>query len=534
MRRRDLLLSMPLALPLLPAAFAATRSPGPRREWNVAELGAVGDGKTKNTAVLQKALDEAAGTGGGTVVVPAGTFVTGSLTVGSNTTLQLDAGAVLLGSPDLADYTGGKHLLSAEGAHGIELAGSGVIDGNALHFLQRATNREAFAPGSEWLDVVIFDWKPITQLNGMLHFLRCKDLKISGVTLRHSPRWTLTFDRCDTVLVDGMKIRNTNYVPESDGIDLVCSRNVIVQGCDIATADDAICLKSDGEGEVPPTSNILITNCLLTGCCNGFKIGTGSKGRFENIQFTNSVLYNNETALKERMIGAICVEVVDGGSLDGVRVSGIQIRGARTPLFVRLGQRSGGKGSLKNVTFENIYATGAVSASSITGVPGSFVENVSLENVQLHSEENGHEAWAGKPVEERVDHYPEALMFEHLPASALYVRHAKGIRLAEIDAVASRTEERPAMIFDDVEGLDLSALRLTVPNSAQPMVALHDCRSALLHGLQAPQGTKTFFDVSGEGTNDIRFISNDFSAAREGVRASANIRHKIVSQPQGR
>jgi polygalacturonase len=514
---------MPMALSgfVLPARAAGAA----HGVWNVLDMGAVGDGKTKNTTVIQKVLDQAASAGGGTVVIPAGTFVTGSLVMGSHTTLHLDPGAVLLGSPDLADYISsaarlerGRYLLFANGAQQIAVTGTGMIDGNSPSFLKRAKH-EPFEKGKEWLDVAIFEWQPVKELAAMVHFTGCTGVQVSGVTLRHSPRWTLVLDACDTVSVDGVRIRNLKTTPESDGIDIVCSRNVVVRGCDVMTGDDAMCLKSDTAGEAFATRNVLVTDCLLTGCCNGFKIGTGSKGITENVQFTNSVIYNTETAVTERLLGAVCLEMVDGGVLDDVRVSGIQIRNARTPLFVRLGQRSGGAGTLRNVLIEDVVATGAISASSITGLPGIPVRGVTLRNVQLGTAEAGTVAMAAQRVEELPEHYPEAVMFEHLPAYGVYVRHAEEVLFDQVRTTAELADERPALICEDVQGLELNGLHTKAPQSEQPVVLLRDCREVMLRNSQAPEGTRTYLRVTGPRSAGIRLAGNELRHALHPIQA---------------
>jgi polygalacturonase len=108
-------------------------------------------------------------------------------------------------------------------------------------------------------------------------------------------------------VIRGIRVRNPIYAPNSDGMDITASRNVFVSDCDIATGDDAICIKSENPyGELLPTKNITITNCVLTTCCNGLKVGTATNGRVENIVFSNSVIYNDSSApLNQRVIAGI-------------------------------------------------------------------------------------------------------------------------------------------------------------------------------------------------------------------------------------
>jgi polygalacturonase len=525
MRRRNLLAALPLVLPGLSALateVGKTTQHSPNT-WNIADLGAVPDGKTLNTKIIQDALDRASTTGGGTVLIPAGSYLTGGLTIGSNTILHLEAGAVLQGSGSLEDYaitTGNpdsnRHLLSALHAHDITITGLGVIDGSGSSFWH-PSNRKPVPEDEQWRDVAIFDWEVRPAPAPMIKFHSCKNLLLQGVTVRNSPRWTLVFQDCDTVRVDGIRIRNPRYIPETDGINITCCRDVVITGCDISTGDDAVCLKS--EGEITPTRNVLVTNCRLTSCCNGFKIGTGSKGSFQKIEFTHSTIYNTERAVNARIIAAVALEVVDGGSIDGVKIADIKIRNARTPIFIRLGSRSGGKGSLQNVTIDNLNATGAILTSSITGIPGSVVHNVTIRNTSLSTDEGGEEAWVRKQIDEIVPHYPEARMFGRLPAYGFYLRHASGIQFSNVEITADRPDPRPALVFDDVQDIDLGGLKASAPLSHQPVVSLHDCRRAILHDLTAPVGKVLSLQVTGASTEGIRLVGKQWKDAKDAVLA---------------
>jgi polygalacturonase len=200
----------------------------------------------------------------------------------------------------------------------------------------------------------------------MIEFAQCRNVHISDVTLRNSAGWTLRPVNCNTVVIDGIRIRNPSFGLNCDGIDITASTNVFVSNCDIATGDDAICLKSESPygGEVLPTKNITVTNCTLTTSCNGFKIGTATEGAFENIVFSNSVIYSDLVPMNARVIGGISIEMVDGGSIDGLVVSNIRMQNVRAPIFVRLGERNRKPGTfLRNILIENLDATGAIVTS---------------------------------------------------------------------------------------------------------------------------------------------------------------------------
>ncbi|MGH9665613.1 MAG: glycoside hydrolase family 28 protein, partial [Bryobacteraceae bacterium] len=354
-----------------------------------------------------------------------------------------EAGATLRGSTDLADYTlhegpprgsdaNQQHLIFARGSEDIAITGRGVIDGRGQSFWARSGRPEP-KPEDLWRDVATYDWKKLARPSPMVEIVECRNVRIEGVTLKNSPGWTLRPIGCDSVFIRGIRIRNPIYGPNTDGIDPTCCQNVFIADCDIATGDDTICLKSESPygGDVRVSKNITITNCVLTGCCNGFKMGTATRGGFENITFSNSVVYNDDVPLNQRVIAGIAVEMVDGGWVDGVAISNIRMQNVRTPIFVRMGARHG-HGRLRGVMISDVHATGAILTSSITGLPGQEAEDVTLSNIRIDSVEGGKSEWAALDIPERPGSYPEARMFGRLPAYGLYCRHVKGLRLSQV------------------------------------------------------------------------------------------------------
>ena len=182
--------------------------------------------------------------------------------------------------------------------------------------------------------------------------------------------------------------------------------------CDIIGGDDGICLKSENPygSDVPSSKNITITNCVVSSASNGFKMGTATRGAFENIVFSNSVIYSdNGSPMMNRVIGGINIEMVDGGSVDGVLVSNIRIQNARAPIFVRLGQRTKGADTfLRNVLIEGVDAVGAIVTSSITGVPGLRPTDITVSDCRIRTVAEGPADWADREIPEVIHRYPES------------------------------------------------------------------------------------------------------------------------------
>ncbi len=534
MQRRDLFGLPSLALGFaVPAGLPVGDS---ARTFNVLDFGAVADGKTMNTRALQAAIEAAFRGGGGMVYVPPGVYLTAGIVLRSRITLHLEAGATLLGSTEFNDYdpqpgpslegdANARHLVFARDAEDVRICGGGVLDGQGQSFWKPA-GRAPTPPEDMWKDVVQFDWKATPRRpSPMLEFVSCRNLRIENITIQNAPSWTLRPVDCDTVVFDGLRIRNPIFGPNTDGLDITASRNVCVSNCDISCGDDAICIKSENPyGPTRATANITITNCVLTTCCNGFKIGTSTHGAMHDIVFTNSVIHSNGEPVNERVIAGLAIEMVDGGTLDRVLISNISMRNVRTPIFVRLGaRRESAETHLRDVSISGVRATGALVTSSITGIPEHPVEDVSISDVRISSAERGVEAWSDNIVPELEKQYPESRMFGRLPAFGIYVRHARGVRLRDVELVAEQSDARPAVVCDDVENLVIAGLGANAPFSSQAMIVLRDVRHAFVQGCQAPRGSKYFLAAEGARCDAITLAANDLSGAAQAVKASADL-----------
>ena len=518
----------------------------PRKIFDALDFGAKGDGSTLNTEAFQRAIDHAAAAGGGTVLVPSGEFLTGGLVLRSRVTLHLEAGAILRGSTRVEDYqyhpgppeegdANGRHLLFAIDADDIAITGQGIIDGSGSAFWFRK-GRPAPSPENLWGDVVAWDYGPATprRPSPMIELARCRNVRIEGVTLQNAPGWMLRPVACETVHIRGIRVRNPIYAPNTDGMDITACRNVFVSNCDIATGDDAICIKSENPyGELLPTKNITVTNCVLSTCCNGFKIGTATHGRVENIVFSNCVIYNDSTsALNERVIAGVAAEVVDGGSISGVLVSNVQMENVRTPVFVRLGRRTSAPGSfIRGIRLEQVHATGALLTSSVTGLPDMPIEDVAISNSSFRMVEHGRAAWTHSLVPEQPEKYPEARMFGRLPAAGIYVRHTRGMRVLSSEFKFDSPEGRPAIVCDDVHDLELRGITTPAPDSSEAVIELRNCTEALLQGVRVVQNANALVHISGAASQHIALSSNELSRVgrtavfSDGASASTIVSH---------
>lgn len=439
---------------------------------DVTKFRAVGDGLTLNTSFIQRAIDECSHSGGGEVVFPAGTYLTGTLYMRDNVTLNLSKNAVLLGSPNIKDYPEPdrvKAVIYAKSVNNISIKGEGEINGNGHAFYNgdNAPNRPT---------LLLLD--------------KCKKVRVEDIQLGNSAFWTFRFVHCDGVFISKVNIYgHCNW--NNDGFDIE-SRNVTIADCIVNTDDDALCFKSEDPDFT--VENITVTNCIFSSNCNFIKFGTASAGGFRNIAISNCVLYKAaESNIRSwaRMvpgvtqpitgIAGVALEVVDGGFMEQISISNLVMNDVQTPVFIRLGARNTGLNTsyLRNIQINQITATGqSYIACSITGVPGLRVENVVLSNLLFTLKGGGKVADALKPVPEMEKAYPENRMFNTmLPAYGLYIRHADNITL---DNVQLRThtgkEERPAIVADDVNLLRMMNTVAEAPQSTLAPIELKSCQ----------------------------------------------------------
>ncbi|MCG8310627.1 MAG: glycosyl hydrolase family 28 protein, partial [Cytophagales bacterium] len=298
---------------------------------DIREFGAIGDAKTLNTESIQAAIDQVAAYGGGSVVIPEGNFVTGSIVLKDNVELRLEEDAVLLGSTDFNHYKQGSHwyaLILSLDAKNVRISGEGVIDGQALDLVDDVMTKltrgeiEASYYNRNRPDE---DVRP-----QLIEFTNVTNVTIQNVTLRNASGWTQTYINCDSLLLKGVKVRCTKYW-NNDGLDLVDCTNVVVEDCDIISEDDGICLKSHDSSRI--CENIEIRNCKVSSGSSAFKLGTASRGGFKNIKVDNLYIYDTFRS-------AIALMVVDGGYMKDVEISNVTVKNSSGSFFINIGHRN--------------------------------------------------------------------------------------------------------------------------------------------------------------------------------------------------
>jgi hypothetical protein len=474
------------------------------KQWNV-----IADGQTMNTVALQKAIDEVSLQGGGKILFPEGQYLTGALLLKSNVELNLDSGAVILGSINPKDYytTGSKNyknvedkqlaLIMASDVSGITLTGKGTIDGqgralalavDSLHLIGEVIDPEYNVNSS----------RPNENMRPKLFSMfRCKKVTISGLHLKNSACWGLSFDRCEDLSIAGVTIFNRAFW-NNDGIDVSDSHRVFIQNCKVNSADDGICLKSHETGVTD--DSIRVENCEIRSSASAIKFGTASWGGFTNIRINNIKVFDTYRS-------AIAIESVDGGKIENVDVSNIIAKNTSNAIFIRLGHRAGDNvGSLRNVRISNMkveipfgrpdteydmrgpdvgYSHNSF-PSSITGIPGYNVENVILENIEIVCPGRASKGmaymplWRLKDIPENINRYPEYDMFRELPSWGFFLRHVTGVKMKNIRLKLENEDFRPAIVMDDVGQVNME--QMDFPKDKQVQVVTKDSKNIRVEG----------------------------------------------------
>jgi polygalacturonase len=427
-------------------------------EHNIIDFGAIADGKTVCTEAIQAAIDKGS-KNGDKVVVPAGSFVTGTLFLRNNTTLVLEKNARLLGSVELADYPKTtvnfrfwgdtwvyQSLIVAHNIDNITIEGQGIIDGRGSAFPVTTTKKPDRYRNRPYL----------------LWFAECKNVTVRDIELRNSAMWMQSYIRCEKLRIDGITVFNHSN-KNNDLMDIDGCKDVIITRVTGDSDDDGITFKSTTDRIA---ENITVSDCIISSHCNALKFGTETTAGFRNVSISNCIIRKSSvttalTGLPEGICG-ISLEIVDGGIMENVVLSNIVIDGTHVPLFVRLGNRARRHydgapdpplGSIRNIVLTNITAraSGPVGCS-ITGIPESKVDGVTLSNSRFTYPGGIREDLSEKKVEELRELYPESTMFGTLPAFGLYIRHVNNLNLYGISFVLCNPDTRPSVICDDVSG----------------------------------------------------------------------------------
>jgi hypothetical protein len=516
------------------------------RTYNIRDFGAKGDGVTLDTAAVQAAIDACAKDQGGTVLVPAGVFVIGTVELKSNVTLFLAAAGKVLGSADGKQYhaadaiplagdstleDGNVGLIYAANAENITIEGPGTIDGQGaqFHSPQRGVPPPAGISGNH---------RPYHLL-----FYQCKNLNIRDIFLYDSAYHSVRIIESSFVKADGLRIYN-RVNGNNDGFHFISCQYVAVSNCTVQSQDDACALFGSckyititnssfstrwsvfrfGGGQA---ENVAVSNCIIYqayGC--PIKIQGGPNSRFENFIFSNLIMH--------RVTGPISIGV-GGRRQQGPEVEGRANAAPPVP--------PGSSGVARNISFTGIRATvvepeqlpdlpiasnfrpGEMhSCIDLNAIGEGVLENITFDDVQITFPGGGTaEQAALRDVPEIAGEYFEIGV---LPAYALYARNVHALTLSNVRFGVSAPDLRPAVVFDHVEDAAINGFGAQGNPESESLLRFIDSRDVLLSAARALTPAGVFLQVEGEESSGIIVDGGDLSKAAKPVAFHSGAREE--------
>lgn len=474
--------------------------------YDVRAFGAVGDGKTIDSPAINRAIDEAANAGGGTVLFPAGTYACFSIRLKSNIAIFLEQGATILAADTPSDGSGGYDPAESNAPwehyqdYGHNHWHNSLIWGENLHDLA------IYGPGLIWGKGLSRGWskeEPLAESprigNKAIALKNCRNVILQDFSILKGGHFGILATGVDNLTIHNLKI-DTNR----DGMDIDCCKNVRVSNCSVNSPwDDGICPKSSyALGYARATENVTITNCYVTGCyelgtlldgtfkkfpadahvprTGRIKCGTESNGGFKNIAISNCVFEG---------CNGIALESVDGALLEDIAITNITMRDiSGAPLFIRLGSRMRGPqgapiGDCRRILLSNLVSYNSASqyCAIISGIPEHPITDIKLSNIYMHHQGGGTAEMAGLHPPENEATYPDPHMFGPMPAHGFFIRHVENIELTNVEIAFAASDARSAFVLDNVEGADL--FRIKLPNNQHaPAFRVRDVKDFRVFG----------------------------------------------------
>ena len=358
------------------------------RVLSIVDYGAVADGVTLNTEAIQATIDQVSSLGGGTVLVPSGVYLTGSIWLKDNVNLHLKAGAVIKGSPDIndycaadccpqneaeigwGDYMSGGHLILGVEVSNVSITGKGRIDGNSDAFMLDEN-------GKCWSDKSKIPNRP----GQMIWFVDSKVISVKDVEIADAPYWSLFILNCEDIKVDGCYVhtkRKEYHTFNGDGIDIDRCRNVTISNCRVDTSDDCITLRASTAHRLQNPMDcelVTVTNCNLSSSCNAIRLGVG-EGNIHDAVLSNITITDTKQAFN--IVGAY-VKGNRGTDIYGIRFNNIKVQAKE---LVRIHHMYSAQASIRDIVFNGISGT-APDVSHIWAKQAAPFKNIVFNDVNV-------------------------------------------------------------------------------------------------------------------------------------------------------
>jgi len=516
---------------------AAAGAPG-TGTYDITAFGAKGDGRTLATAALQAAIDACHQDRGGTVLVPAGVFLIGTVEMKSNVTLRIAAGGRLLGSADGTQYRaadaiplrgdstlgdGNVGLIFAVEAENVAIEGPGTIDGQGAQF--RNPSRGVPPPSGRGGAA-----RPYHVL-----LYRCRNVRIRDLFLVASAFHSIRIIQTSYVWIDGIHIHN-RVNGNNDGFHFISSQNVHISNCDVESQDDACALFGSCRFVTVTNStfstrwavfrfgggnpeDITISNCIIYetyGC--PIKMHFGPESRVRNLMFSNLVLRD--------VTGPISIDLNNRGRPDPAAnpaapaqqgaekgfVRNISFRGIRAEVVSQGAQYA-------DIAFPQNYRPGETRQAIVLNAIGDcFLEDITLEDVLATYGGGGTAAEAQAQVPQVAGEYFE---IGTPPAYGLYARNVRGLAIHSVRFEVATPDLRPAVVLEHVSDADINGLSAQGNPRAKSVLRFVETADVLVSASRVLTPAAAFLEIEGAGTKAITLDGGDLSKAATAVEFAA-------------
>ncbi len=520
----------PFAMPAIEVPSFSSRT------FNIQNYGAVADGKTLNTKAINDAIHTCSDAGGGTVIVPPGTWLTGPIKIESNVNLHLERGALIQFSKRIDDFPliaglNGKSKryvrtppLYAYEAKNIAITGNGIIDGSgevwryvkkskltSAQWKQKVAGGGYVSPdGKEWwpskeayegeayLKQIEKSGKPVRDdFEKVREFLRpdlvildeCNGILIDGTTFENSPKFHVRPQHSENIIIRDVKVFSPWYGQNNDGIDPTSCRNLIVYNCILDVGDDGICLKpgSLAASQKPGAAceNIIVANCAVYHAHGGFVIGSESYGGVNNVFVTNCVYVGTDVGLRFKSLRG------KGGLVKNIFVDGISMRSIETDAIL----------------FNMYYGGGS-------------------PDVEAEKQDDTHRA---ETANERTPQFQNFSIKNIVCLGAQRAIVVKGLAEMPVKNISLENvsiESENGIFLTQSDGIELR--NVTISLKTGTVVNLDNSRNITIAGVKYPAGVEKFLDVEGEKSAAIRLTGVDLLLAKKGIEVGKDVSANAV------
>lgn len=483
------------------------------KDYNVLEFGASNDGRKLTTQAIQKAIDRCHQDGGGTVFVPKGKYLVGTINLKSNVDFHFDTGATLIATTDLGQYQKNNDYLAGvfytENSDNVSITGNGVIFGQGMEFMEKNVAKRIVGDVNKYIRQK-FDFRkvvdgglgdgpvnPKDRFHQMVIFSNCTNVRLEDFKCVDAPYWTILIVHCDGVKVNKVIIDNNLLIPNSDGCDIVSSSNVTVSDCKFTCGDDAIVLAGYAHhyGDpgfkdiLKPSKNINVSNCILQSRSSAIRIGGWDQNHMSNYNFSNITIFDSNCGIN--------LTVRDSGSIQKVNFTNIHIEtrmhtgdwwGNGEPIKISAlrGVPNSPIGIIKDIHFANITCESENSVLMYASDEAK-IENVYFDNFDFLLKKGKLEDVSGGNFDLRPNTVPGKEIYEsNIPV--VYIENAENVFFNQGTIGWQGVEKK--YYTHAIEAIKVGYLRLnnmravsSPSNPNLPAISLKDCTNVVDNSL---------------------------------------------------